>query len=253
VAALANRVNSITGARYGDDPTIFALVSSFFLVWELAFGLQRERERKFSPFSLTFFSLSFLSPSKHPPPPPKKNLINEPRCRGCGTAIGDWATAVAPAVRKEWRQLLTIGAEGFFSDALDPQRAGANPGGRGSWAGSEGQSFLRDHAAMDFLSIHSEKSVPPPRLPSLPPPLLLLLLTFFLLFSPSQKTNSVARQLENARSRLCQEVARSAHRRRRGGEEAAAARRLLPSFPFVFAPSLLLSRSLTLPSPTPSK
>ena len=214
----------------------------------------RERERESFLLFLSRFSPSLFSlPQNILPPPQKKNLINEPRCRGCGTAIGDWATAVAPAVRKEWRQLLTIGAEGFFSDALDPQRAGANPGGRGSWAGSEGQSFLRDHAAMDFLSIHSEKSVPPPRLPSLPPPLLLLLLTFFLLFSPSQKTDSVARQLENARSRLCQEVARSAHRRRRGGEEAAAARRLLPSFSFVFAPSFLLSRSLTLPSPTPSK
>ena len=60
-------------------------------------------------------------------------------------------------MKKEWRQLLTIGAEGFYSDSLDPQKTGANPGGKGSWAGSEGQSFLRDHAAMDFLSIHSER------------------------------------------------------------------------------------------------
>ena len=101
----------------------------------------------FFSFLLSSSFLFLLHPQKQP-----QNLINEPRCRGCGTAIGDWAAAVAPSIKKEWRQLVTIGAEGFYSDS-DP-RASANPGGRGSWAGNEGQSFVRDHAAMDFMSIH---------------------------------------------------------------------------------------------------
>ena len=196
-AALANRINSITGVRYGDDPTIFALVrfGSEYREREMSFSFPRPRPRPFflSPFSLLSLSLLSLPPSLKIMPDTDqndkktKNLINEPRCRGCGTAIGDWASAVAPLVRKEWRQLLTVGAEGFYSDSLDPQRAGANPGGRGSWAGSEGQSFLRDHAAMDFLSIHSEGRgeegeremfrFPPPRLLWLP----LLLLSSHLL------------------------------------------------------------------------
>ena len=85
----------------------------------------------FFSFLLSSSFLFLLHPQKQP-----QNLINEPRCRGCGTAIGDWAAAVAPSIKKEWRQLVTIGAEGFYSDS-DP-RASANPGGRGSWAGNEG-------------------------------------------------------------------------------------------------------------------
>ena len=202
-------------------------MSSFFLVWKSwRLGFERERENLDALFSLTFFSLSFLSPSKHSPPPPKKkNLINEPRCRGCGTAIGDWATAVAPAVRKEWRQLLTIGAEGFFSDALDPQRAGANPGGRGSWAGSEGQSFLRDHAAMDFLSIHSEKSVPPPVCRRCRRRFFFFFSPFSSSFPPPKKRTVWPDNWKTPDLAFVRKWLRSAHRRRRGGEEAAAARR----------------------------
>ena len=69
---LANRVNSINGKKYKDDPTIMA--------W---------------------------------------NLINEPRCEspaGCG--MQEWVAEMAPYAKTVLpNQLITIGADGFYSAA----------------------------------------------------------------------------------------------------------------------------------------
>ena len=69
---LANRVNTINGKKYKDDPTIMA--------W---------------------------------------NLINEPRCEspaGCG--MQEWVAEMAPYAKTVLpNQLITIGADGFYSAA----------------------------------------------------------------------------------------------------------------------------------------
>lgn len=58
------------------------------------------------------------------------NLINEPRCTGCGTGpLQAWITEMAQHVKSlDPNHLLSIGAEGFYA------HGGANPGGASSCA-----------------------------------------------------------------------------------------------------------------------
>lgn len=80
------------------------------------------------------------------------NLINEPRCRGCDDALQDWIEDAATFVKSiASKQLVTVGAEGFYSG--DSANVAANPA---SWAATTGQDFVRNHApdAIDFASIH---------------------------------------------------------------------------------------------------
>jgi mannan endo-1,4-beta-mannosidase len=83
------------------------------------------------------------------------NLINEPRCFRCGSVLEGWVKEMAAYVKAlDPNHLLTVGEEGFYPTGL-PQTA-ANPQGAQSWANTEGQNFVADHASpnIDFMSIH---------------------------------------------------------------------------------------------------
>ena len=104
--ALIERVNTYTGVRYKNDPTIFA--------WE---------------------------------------LINEPRCRGCGDVLQNWIEEMAKYVKSlDSNHLLSTGEEGFYaSDSRGSQRV--NPE---VWAATTGQDFIKNHAVpeIDFAVAH---------------------------------------------------------------------------------------------------
>lgn len=83
-------------------------------------------------------------------------LINEPRCAECPSAVLDtWITSMATLVKSiDPNHLLTVGEEGFFSNETPQQEA--NPSGKGSWAGGQGQNFISNHASenIDYGGIH---------------------------------------------------------------------------------------------------
>lgn len=58
------------------------------------------------------------------------NLINEPRCKDCSTALQAWIDEMAPYVKSlDPNHLLTVGEEGFYSTS---GQTDSNPSG--NWA-----------------------------------------------------------------------------------------------------------------------
>jgi len=117
VRAFVNRVNTITGIPYREDPTIFA--------W---------------------------------------NLMNEPRCTGCGWALQAWVEEMSLFMKAvDPYHMVTIGEEGFYSRTCE--RVFMNPGAgsrrtgiaSSPWALMEGQDFLENHrpASIDFATVHA--------------------------------------------------------------------------------------------------
>ena len=83
-------------------------------------------------------------------------LLNEPRCEGCPDGVLEsWVGEMAREVKSlDPNHLLTVGVEGFYSEAGTPNRARAvNPG---SWAGRQGQDFIKLHRSpdVDFGVVH---------------------------------------------------------------------------------------------------
>ena len=79
------------------------------------------------------------------------NLMNEPRCRGCGDVLQRWIDEMSAYFKlvDDNNHLLTVGEEGFYArDARD-----VNPG---IWAATTGQDFIANHAGanIDFATIH---------------------------------------------------------------------------------------------------
>jgi len=82
------------------------------------------------------------------------NLINEPRCRGCGDALQAWIDEMAAFVKSiDPRRLVTVGEEGFYARDGPSPNADANPA---PWAYTTGQDFVRNHASpnVDFATAH---------------------------------------------------------------------------------------------------
>jgi len=83
-------------------------------------------------------------------------LLNEPRCEGCPDGVLEgWVAEMAREVKSlDPNHLVTVGVEGFYSEAAHPNRARAvNPGG---WAGQQGQDFIELHRSpdVDFGVVH---------------------------------------------------------------------------------------------------
>ena len=67
-------------------------------------------------------------------PPAGWDLINEPRCYGCGTALQQWAAEMAAYVKGlDPNHLVTVGEEGFYPAGQPQVRRGAWDVGRGTW------------------------------------------------------------------------------------------------------------------------
>eukprot|EP01024_Parvocaulis_polyphysoides_P060022 TRINITY_DN6512_c1_g1_i1.p2 TRINITY_DN6512_c1_g1~~TRINITY_DN6512_c1_g1_i1.p2 ORF type:complete len:298 (-),score=37.56 TRINITY_DN6512_c1_g1_i1:472-1365(-) len=91
------------------------------------------------------------------------NLINEPRCTGCGWALQAWVDEMALYMKAiDPNHMVTIGEEGFYSSTchrvhINPG-AGARRSGLGSspWALQEGQDFINNHRSdsIDFATVH---------------------------------------------------------------------------------------------------
>ncbi|KAK9917541.1 hypothetical protein WJX75_005540 [Coccomyxa subellipsoidea] len=91
------------------------------------------------------------------------NLMNEPRCSGCGFALQQWVEEMAVYMKAiDPNHLVTIGEEGFYSTTCE--RAFLNPGAgkrrsgisSSPWAAQEGQDFLANHIvpSIDLITTH---------------------------------------------------------------------------------------------------
>ena len=80
-------------------------------------------------------------------------LINEPRCRGCGARLQAWIEEMAKYVKRlDPNHMLSTGEEGFYAgDARGSARV--NPE---VWASTTGQDFIANHAVpeIDFAVAH---------------------------------------------------------------------------------------------------
>ncbi|GMH38575.1 hypothetical protein BSKO_06459 [Bryopsis sp. KO-2023] len=92
------------------------------------------------------------------------NLMNEPRCTGCGWAISAWVDEMSLYMKSiDPNHMVTIGEEGFYSSTCE--RVWLNPGagirrtgiGSSPWALQEGQDFLANHRSenIDFATVHA--------------------------------------------------------------------------------------------------
>ncbi|GMH38711.1 hypothetical protein BSKO_06595 [Bryopsis sp. KO-2023] len=92
------------------------------------------------------------------------NLMNEPRCTGCGWAISAWVEEMSLYMKAiDPNHMVTIGEEGFYSSTCE--RVWLNPGagirrtgiGSSPWALQEGQDFLANHQSenIDFATVHA--------------------------------------------------------------------------------------------------
>lgn len=82
------------------------------------------------------------------------NLMNEPRCRGCGETLQRWIDEMAAFVKSiDPNHMLTIGEEGFYAADSPSRNVDANPA---AWAATTGQDFVRNHASphVDFATCH---------------------------------------------------------------------------------------------------
>lgn len=82
------------------------------------------------------------------------NLMNEPRCRGCGETLQRWIDEMAAFVKSiDPNHMLTIGEEGFYAADSPSKNVDANPA---AWATTTGQDFVRNHASphVDFATCH---------------------------------------------------------------------------------------------------
>jgi mannan endo-1,4-beta-mannosidase len=83
------------------------------------------------------------------------NLMNEPRCTGCGWALGGWVEEMAQYMKSiDPHHMVSIGEEGFYSSTCE--RVYLNPGAgkrrigiaSSPWALQEGQECVRENAQM---------------------------------------------------------------------------------------------------------
>jgi hypothetical protein len=92
------------------------------------------------------------------------NLMNEPRCTGCGWALQEWVGEMSQYMKAiDPHHMVTIGEEGFYSNTCD--RVYLNPGAgkrrtgiaSSPWALQEGQDFVANHggADIDFSTLHA--------------------------------------------------------------------------------------------------
>lgn len=92
------------------------------------------------------------------------NLLNEPRCTGCGWALQAWVEEMSQYLKAitNNQQLVTIGEEGLYSSTCE--RVYFNPGAgkrrtgiaSSPWALQEGQDFVANHKpeSIDFATTH---------------------------------------------------------------------------------------------------
>ncbi|KAK9811999.1 hypothetical protein WJX73_007485 [Symbiochloris irregularis] len=91
------------------------------------------------------------------------DLINEPRCTGCGWALQAWVEEMAVFMKAiDPNHMVGIGGEGFYGTTCD--RVYLNPGAgqrrtgisSSPWASQEGQDFLSNNVVpdVDFATVH---------------------------------------------------------------------------------------------------
>ena len=92
------------------------------------------------------------------------NLLNEPRCTGCGWAMQEWIVEMSQYMKAiDPHHMVTVGEEGFYSSTCE--RVHLNPGAgkrrtgiaSSPWALQEGQDFNANHAVahVDFSTLHA--------------------------------------------------------------------------------------------------
>lgn len=85
------------------------------------------------------------------------NLMNEPRCRGCGDALQAWIDDMSVFFRDvdAGHHMLTVGEEGFYARDT-PSELGADGINPAPWASTTGQDFVRNHASRNihFTTAH---------------------------------------------------------------------------------------------------
>jgi len=83
------------------------------------------------------------------------NIMNEPRCEGCGATLQKWIDEMAGYVRSlDKNHMITVGEDGFYSSEFsDEQHLLMNPG---EWANDQGQDFIENHKGKDisYAAIH---------------------------------------------------------------------------------------------------
>jgi mannan endo-1,4-beta-mannosidase len=83
------------------------------------------------------------------------NIMNEPRCEGCGKVLQNWIDSTAAYVRSiDKNHMITVGEDGFYaSEFSDDEHLKMNPG---EWANSQGQDFIANHKGKDisYAAIH---------------------------------------------------------------------------------------------------
>jgi len=81
-------------------------------------------------------------------------LLNEPRCEKCATALNDWLEEMAAYVKSlDPDHMVTPGVDGFYSDEFTKEKLWANPA---EWSHTVGQDFLANHRSkdIDFAALH---------------------------------------------------------------------------------------------------
>ena len=85
------------------------------------------------------------------------NLMNEPRCRGCGDALQSWIDDMSATFNEldSGHHMLTVGEEGFYASDT-PSERGADDINPALWASTTGQDFVRNHAGpyIHFTTAH---------------------------------------------------------------------------------------------------
>ena len=149
----------LSAGRYIEWSKTAGAKTDFFTDWSVR-GMYRAHLRYFTSRVNTFTGV----PYRDDPTIFAWNLINEPRCTGCGWALQDWVDEMAGYMKAlDPHHMVTIGEEGFYSSTCE--RVYLNPGAgkrrtgiaSSPWALQEGQDMLENHRSkdIDLASTHA--------------------------------------------------------------------------------------------------
>ena len=149
----------LSAGRYIEWSKTAGAKTDFFTDWSVR-GMYRAHLRYFTSRVNTLTGVPYMDD----PTIFAWNLINEPRCTGCGWALQDWVDEMAAYMKAlDPHHMVTIGEEGFYSSTCE--RVYLNPGaGRrrtgiasSPWALQEGQDMLENHRSkdIDLASTHA--------------------------------------------------------------------------------------------------